>query len=906
MNLNNNSTQIYFMENKSDLITRQNENLNLVYPYTKFTIPLMQSTITVRKSLLSKIDHALSKKLTIIYAPAGYGKTTMVSSWIHNRNYKDKVLWITLDQREDSLYSFWHCITLGLYNQSGKEFVDCLKLFNAYSIYPIESIINLLVNSLVKIEKDILIVFDDFQNIKNNEILNSIKSFLNLIPNNTHVLLISRNKPKLVLSKLKIWDEVLELSINDLKFSVEEIKSFINNDLNLRLDDSEINELYDHTEGWITPIKLVATSLIHNPNKRGIVEHLTSSYKCLDEFLFDEIIQEYPTEIQEFILNTSLLDTMNVSLCNYFMEINNSNEILGMLLNNHLLIFKLDSSQNSFSYHGLFADILRNRMQQKSTSLIKELYLRASIWHEKEGNIHDAIHYAIKSDNLEHSTRLVEAYSDRLLYGSDYFKLIQYVDALPNEVLRKPLILLRYAIALTHTLKHGIPDTIIQEKGIDLEDDLYSEYKAVILIFKATSKLRQGNFMEALEYSKKSIEATNPESKFSGYIFYNASRILTLCGLLTQAANYMDEAIKLSEIQQDYNLLTLAIHHKSLILFLCLQLEASRDVLIKALDLITDENEVILMATAPIYLHLANLYYEFDDINNALYFANKALKNSLLRNDLGCAAQAYLLLARANCANNDIEKTKENLKLAADLFNKDTTDFYSYQYMATLVKIAVVIDDLDFAEELVQKSLIMIPYSIKFFYYLALAELLIGQKKYEEAIVIIEKVDAIDLGDMKKIFSMYINNQFAICYYGLNEKDRFYYYINTLMEMNKEIGFIRTPVEYGSIMFEMLKDFIEMAESKNDELNISTINYAKMLLTHFDLSLKEEPKYANINLTTREIEILNCLLSGATNQDIAEKLYLSINTVKKHLKNIFEKLKVKNRLQAVDLFKKLK
>jgi LuxR family maltose regulon positive regulatory protein len=362
MNTDIHSSQIIFYGNRSNSIAEQKGNLGLAYPCTKFFIPQMQNTIANRDTLLKKLDFILSKKLSLVLSPAGYGKTTMLSSWIYKRDYKSNVLWITLDTRDDSLYSFWHCIIFGLYKQMDSCFEDCMNLFYAYSLYPIESIVNLLINSLAKVNNDILIVLDDFHYIQNIDILSSMKSFINRIPRNTHIILVSRYMPDIPISKLIIQDEVIELTIDDLKLSIDEIGDLLNNRLNLCLNDLEIKDLYCHTEGWITPIKLVADSLMKNPERRGIIEHLNSSYKCLDDFLFDEILNEYPAEVQHFLLKTSILETLNPALCNYILNMDNTGKILVNLMNNHLFIFSLDSNEENFRYHSLFAEILRKRL----------------------------------------------------------------------------------------------------------------------------------------------------------------------------------------------------------------------------------------------------------------------------------------------------------------------------------------------------------------------------------------------------------------------------------------------------------------------------------------------------------------------------------------------------------------
>jgi LuxR family maltose regulon positive regulatory protein len=906
LNAKENSSQIIVIDNKDDLVIKQKENMNMIYPDTKFSIPRMQTKIAERELLLKELDKTFYKKVLIIHAPAGFGKTTMVSNWIYKKNYIDDVLWITLDKRDDSEYHFWHCIAYGLHNQMHSQFKDCLKLFNSYSRYPLESIVNLLVNSLAKVNKQILIILDDFHNIQNKDTLHSFRLFLNCIPQNTHILLLSRCKPNLSLSKLRMWDEILELSMEDFQFSIDEVEDFLNNKLNLGLNNYELKDLYNRTEGWITAIKLTAASLKKKANKNGIIQHLSDSYRWLEEFLFDEIISNFSLEVQEFIIKTSCLETLNAPLCNHVMKKSDSDQVFKYLMSSQMFIFSLDRSGNSYRYHSLFAHLLRDKLRLKYPGISEELYLRASKWCEENAYVHDAIRYSIRSGNQENSARLIEAFGEKILYGSDYFKFIEYIDALPSSILNNPLVLIRYAIALIYTKRIGKLKVTLKRKGISIDHEAFSEYRGELLGIKAVCYLYEGNFAEAEACSKKAIEAISAISKFRGYVYYSASYILVLCNQLSKANDYVDEAILFSEEQNDYNLLTMAICHKSLILYLNLKLSNSCELLKKTLDFISVDNEMTLPATTSIYLYLGSLYYEFDDLNNALHYIKKALENSIIRNDKSCIAQSYMYLSNIYCAKNEKRIAFEYLKLAVSFFNKDMLELCTYQQLISLVKVAIAIGDIDYAEEIIEQCYNLIPDHLKFFYYFALTELFIAQNKYIEAISIIEKIESIDFGEINGLFSIFMNNQYALSYYGLKSKKKSSYYIRKVLKASQDSGFIRTPISYGCAMYDLLSDFIKV-EHRSKSTDISLLNYAKKLISHFDEANFKERKLQSTqgSLTPRETEILKYLASGATNQEIASDLFLSTNTVKKHVNNIFDKLKVKNRVQAAELFNQL-
>ncbi|MDF2531090.1 MAG: LuxR family transcriptional regulator, partial [Clostridia bacterium] len=704
--------------------------------------------------------------------------------------------------------------------------------------------------------------------------------------------------------KLRMWDEILELSMEDFQFSMDEIEDFLNKKLNLGLNNHDLLDLYNRTEGWITAIKLTAASLKKNVNKSGIIEPLSDSYRGLDEFLFDEIISEFSLEIQEFIIKTSCLEILNVPLCNYVMKRNDSDQILQYLVNSQMVIFALDSSEYSYRYHNLFAELLKGKLRLKYSNILEELYIRASQWCEENGYVRNAIRYSIKSSIQDNSVRLIEAFSEKMLYESDYFEFIEYIEALSSSILNNPLILLRYAIALIFTKKFDKLKITLKRKGISIEDEAYSEYKAELLGIKAIAYLCDGNFTKAEEYSKKAIEALSPNCKFRGYVYYNASYILALCNQLDEANDYIDEALLLSEMDHDYNLLIMSICHKSQILNYNLKLSDACDLLRKTLDFISTAHEMSLSATASIYVCLGSLYFEFDDLNNALYFINKGLESSVATNDISNVVQSYMYLSDIYYANNEKGKAAEYFKLAVNLFGRKALEPFAYQHLIRIVKVAVILGDMDYAEEITQKYYSLIPDNLKFFYYFARAELLIGQNKYAEAISILEKIESMDYGEINALFSAYMNNQYAVSYYGLKNRKKSCDYIKKVIELSQDAGFVRTPVSYGCAMYDLLSDFIK-AECRSKSTDISLLNYAKKLMPHFDEINFNESKLSITqgNLTKRETEILQCLASGLTNQEIAAALFLSTNTVKKHVNNIFDKLKVKNRVQAAELFK---
>lgn len=314
--------------------------LNYKHNKTKFVIPKKKCKIILREKVLKKLDEALNTKLTIISAPAGSGKTTSVISWIYSRKLENNIIWISLDERDDKLDVFWSSFITAI--EKFKDSKDEKNNFEDNQEIPIESIVDVVLNSISSINDNLVFVIDDFHFVKDKDILMEIKHFIDGIFDNVHIIITSRSKTNINVSKLRLDGEVTEVDMRDLNFSLKETTEFLNENMEIRISKESIKRLNEATEGWIAGIQIAALSMNGRKDISEIEEKFSGNNEYIQDYFCEEILSDKSEEIKEFLLKTCILDELNADLCNAVICKKNSQQILEELCDMNMFIDKLD------------------------------------------------------------------------------------------------------------------------------------------------------------------------------------------------------------------------------------------------------------------------------------------------------------------------------------------------------------------------------------------------------------------------------------------------------------------------------------------------------------------------------------------------------------------------------------
>jgi len=334
---------------------------------TKLYIPPTRSELVQRPELIERLKDGLDRKLTLISAPAGFGKTTLVSHWVEKLREKDElddqpiqVAWLSLDEDDNDLVRFLTYFVTAL-NQIENINADlgrgALRMLQSPQLPSPNTVLISLLNDLTANPQKIIFVLDDYHLIQTQTIHQALVFLLENLPPQLHLVIATRQDPPLFLSRLRARDQIIELRAADLRFTSTEAADFLNQVMGLNLSTEDIAELESRTEGWIAGLQLAAISMRGRKDRRGFIKSFTGGHRLVLDFLIEEVLGQQPESIQNFLLQTAVLDRMTGSLCNALTGQENSQEILEMLDHANLFIVPLDAERHWYRYHHLFADL---------------------------------------------------------------------------------------------------------------------------------------------------------------------------------------------------------------------------------------------------------------------------------------------------------------------------------------------------------------------------------------------------------------------------------------------------------------------------------------------------------------------------------------------------------------------
>jgi len=370
---------------------------------TKLYLPQLPTTIVARTRLVELLDEGMhqSHKLALISAPAGFGKTTLVIEWAEKRDRP--IAWLTLDEGDNDPARFWAYFIAALqtiYEGIGEA---ALIAFQSHQHPPIEALLTDIINEIAAIPdpspgssvSGFTLVLDDFHVIANPQINDALTFLINNLPSQMHLVLSCRADPNLPLARLRSRGQLTEIRAVDLRFTPDEAAAFLNDGMGLGLSAAEITALDKRVEGWIAGLQMAALSMRGRKDVSGFIKSFSGSHRFVLDYLVEEVLDQQSSDIQEFLLRTSILKRMTAPLCNAVMDRDDSQAILAQLEQANLFLIHLDDQRRWYRYHHLFADLLRSRVEQAQPDLVLTLHCRASEWYENEEFVAEAVVHAI-------------------------------------------------------------------------------------------------------------------------------------------------------------------------------------------------------------------------------------------------------------------------------------------------------------------------------------------------------------------------------------------------------------------------------------------------------------------------------------------------------------------------------
>jgi LuxR family maltose regulon positive regulatory protein len=864
---------------------------------TKLYIPSPRAKIVLRPRLIERMNEGLEGKLTLISAPAGFGKTTLVSEWIASSGRP--VAWLSLDGGDNDLNRFLTYFIAALQTIATDIGAGVLPMLQSPQPPSSESILTFLLNEIVTITDSFLLVFDDFHVIDAKTVESALVFLIEHLPPQMHLVIATREDPPLPMARYRAKGQLTELRTADLRFTSSEAAEFLNQVMNLNLSAEDITALEARTEGWIAGLQMAALSMRGLPDVASFIQSFTGSHRFVLDYLLEEVLHRQPDEVQAFLLRTSILERLCAPLCDAVLgdSIVSGQKTLEYLERANLFIVPLDNERRWYRYHHLFADLLRQRLGQRLTPVeIAEYHMRASQWFEDHGFMIEAFQHATQANDVERAVRLLEGGRMPLHFPGVATSVLDWLASLPNTVLdSRPSLWVRYARLSMDTGQ----TTIVEEKlqaaeaaiaallqGVEPDDktrDLIGQIAAVRANFAWTQYQLETVDVQA----RRALEYLHPDN-----LYFRFTAIWTLgfnCflqGDRAAAGKAFTEALSISQQSGDIHAKIVALTGLGQVQELANQLYLAADSFRHVLQLAGDLPQPVVCEA---YRGLAQIYYEWNDLDAAEQHGQQSLK---LARQYDKKIDRFIIsevfLARLKLARGDVAG-------AASMLSQ--TEQTARQYIFTLrlpeiasaqVQVLLKQGNLPAAAELARR----------FELPLSQAHILMAQGNYSAALAGLEpfrqQMEAQGWAD-EGLRAMVLQ-AVALHLKGANASAM--QLLGEALALAELGGFIRLFVDEGAPMAQLL------GEAASHGVMAA---YIGKLLSAFDAEKrKSEGKPALPAaqpliepLSQRELKILQLIAQGLSNREIGERLFLALDTVKGHNRNIFDKLQVKSRTEAV-------
>ena len=382
---------------------------------TKLHIPEVRPELLTRARLVDALVAGATRKLTLAEAPAGYGKTTLLAEWCSSPAERRDFAWLSLDEGDSDPARFWTGVIDALRGIEPGLAPSAREALGARNIDLIEVALPLLLNELVQIEREIVLVLDDYQVVRDDEVHRSVAFMLDHLPEHLHLAIATRSDPPLPLARLRAGGEMIEIRERDLRFSDEEAAQLLRRTVGLDLDDAAVTRLSERTEGWPAGLYLAGLSLRGRDDVAGFIELFAGDDRHILDYLSSEVLADKEEGLKDFLLRTSVLERLSGPLCDAVAETEDSGRLLELIESQNLFLIPVDTTRTWYRYHRLFAELLRHELRAADPTAIRELHRRAGEWYQAEGSVPDAIHHASEAGDIEDARELIAR------HWNDYF-----------------------------------------------------------------------------------------------------------------------------------------------------------------------------------------------------------------------------------------------------------------------------------------------------------------------------------------------------------------------------------------------------------------------------------------------------------------------------------------------------
>ncbi|OBG98884.1 helix-turn-helix transcriptional regulator [Mycobacterium sp. E3251] len=535
---------------------------------TKLHVPAIGAQLVHRTALLDVLSAGRRRKLTLLSAPAGWGKTTVLAQWALAAGEDQQFGWLSLDPSDNDPVWFWMYVIAALQKMSPGAGSRAIELL-AMGADPVQVVLPTLLNDLDAIAGPMVLILDDYHLVTNQAVHEQLGFFISRLPTNLHLVLATRSDPFLPLARLRASGDLAEMRTADLRFEASEAEQLLNGVLGLDLAHADIQLLHRRTEGWAAGLYLAALSLAGRADTPTLIKTFAGDNRHIVDYLMAEVLDGQPPHLRSFLLRTSILGRLSGALCDAVLQTSDAASILEMIERENLFVVPLDASRHWYRYHQLFGELLRTELRRSEPDLVADLHRRAAAWFETEGLIDEAVRHLVAGGDIERSADLIAADWVDEFNGGGVSTVSGLLDLLPEQtVLQDPrLSLARAWIALSAGQVDDAAGWIEAVETRSVADTADAGViGAQVVVLRAVHAFKTAEVATALETARRAITldlGEAPLGRSSAYCIYGSA--LYFSGSTHEAQAAFEQAVKLAEKVGDRRARIYALGHLALI-----------------------------------------------------------------------------------------------------------------------------------------------------------------------------------------------------------------------------------------------------------------------------------------------------------------------------------------------------
>lgn len=857
---------------------------------TKLNVPVSRENTVVRQRLVDQLNDGLmgtdgfARRLTLISAPAGYGKTTVALEWL--LSLTPQILWLTLDEEDNDPVRFVVYLVAAFQQVDSGIGISSLEMLRSPQLPRAETLITPLINDLAERASPLILALDDYHFIQNSIIHQIVGFLLEHQPPHLHLVVLTREDPLLPVSRLLSRGQASEVRQDDLRFTLGETADFLNHTMGLNLTGEDISALQRRTEGWIAGLQLAGLSLQGHHDLHNFVKSFAGSNRYILDYLFEEVYSRQTPEVQEFLVSTSILTRLTSELCDSVVQRSGCLNILESLERSNLFIVPLDQSREWYRFHRLFRDLLLHRLSVRKGISENSLHLRACEWYTAHGFLSDAVHHSLAASDWKQARELVLELSDGMLKSGEIVTLLTWLKRFPDAFVRAdPQLCLEYIWTLILTGQNELAESLLNNVEVLVQDE--PQFIGNIASVKAFLARTKGDVAGTIEFSQRALELI-PETNKSARCILAVNLGITYwhIGQMEKATQALTECQTAAQESGNF------YAQLASLIFLG-RVKAVRGELHQAAKMF--QLAIQKGKTAPIvglaHIDMGTLLYEWNDLTAAREHLLQGQEINQNSGNIEFQIAGLMMLARLESVLGNLDATRIALDELQELAGSGQVSAPN-QNRSLAIRVEVNLRQADLLEaEQLADQLTMDIDSHPFYRFIGLTQerLLLAQRRTQEAARrLLSKSEAADKAGWV-YGSIAVRILQSLAAEGQEDGIRF---ITEAIEQSHQEGFIREFADNGQVLVPLLTEVAQRGIKPE---------YIGRILSVIQEESRREDSVATMveRLSERELEVLRLVSAGLSNREIAFKLYLSPGTIKTHVHNIYGKLGVNNRTQAV-------